>query len=233
MQVQAQLKSVTQTLPLAPSRGFVELARPLPPDAEGFDPSPPWTGKRVFDVTLALGLLPVLGIAAVFVGIMNRVWNPGPLVFSQLRMGQGYRPFVLYKFRSMRLGAERGRGPDDPVETDRIGWLGHLLRRTRIDELPQIVNVLKGDMSFVGPRPDMYGHALRFIRTVPRYRQRHRIRPGITGYAQVTAGYAEGTEGARLKARRDAIYVRRASWRLDISIIARTVFVILTGRGAR
>lgn len=192
-----------------------------------------WHAKRAFDIVLAMALLPLVALTAVVLFALNRVASPGPLIFRQARMGRGGAAFTIYKFRSMLPSMAVHRGPEDPVEVDRITRFGRVLRRTRVDELPQIVNILRGEMSFVGPRPDMYDHARRFTETVPHYRRRHDVRPGITGYAQVTAGYAEGSGGTVEKARRDLVYIRCASPALEASIILRTAYVMVSGHGAR
>ncbi|WP_420391474.1 sugar transferase [Acuticoccus sp.] len=192
-----------------------------------------WQGKRAFDVGLALVMLPVVGLAALILLALNPFVNEGPLIFRQRRMGRAGTPFTILKFRSMLPAKTVCRGPEDPVEVGRITPLGRFIRTTRIDELPQVFNILAGEMSFVGPRPDMLEHAHRFIETVPYYDRRHAVRPGITGFAQVLAGYAEGSAATIHKARLDVVYIRRACVRLELSILARTALVMVTGHGAR
>lgn len=233
----SHLSAVDHDADLLPFLASSGRAEPSVQPAEAPRPvlAPPsvWATKRAFDVVLGIALLPVVGLVAAGLVVGNSILNPGPLVFRQLRMGRHGKPFTIYKFRTMRPGRRTMRGPEDPVETERITRLGAILRRTRVDELPQIINVLNGTMSFVGPRPDMYEHALSYLDSVPCYRRRTAVRPGITGFAQVTTGYAEGSAGAAQKARRDAIYIRRACWGLELAIMARTLGVIVTGRGAR
>ncbi|MEM8550692.1 MAG: sugar transferase, partial [Verrucomicrobiota bacterium] len=125
------------------------------------------------------------------------------------------------------------RGHHDPVEQHRITPLGGLLRKLRIDELPNFFNVLSGDMSLVGPRPDDLEHAKKYAETVPYYSERTRVKPGITGVAQVRMGYAADEGEVRRKARYDRMYVRRSCGRLDLSVIAATFAVMVTGFGAR
>lgn len=192
-----------------------------------------FVGKRVFDVSFAVAALPVVLIACVVLLMLNPVWNRGPLFFSQKRMGRRCKPFFALKFRTMRCTPTIDRGPDDPLETDRITRLGHFLRRTRIDEFPQFFNVLLGHMSVIGPRPDYWDHAIHYVKIVPGYRQRHAIRPGITGLAQVDGGYAEGIEATVTKTRYDLRYLRSVSYRTDWYVLRRTVSVVLTGFGAR
>jgi len=192
-----------------------------------------WWSKRCLDVVVSALLLPFVGVIGLFIALANIRFNPGGLFFPQERMGLGGERFTVYKFRSMLPAKQVCRGPEDPVEVDRITPFGAFLRRTRLDETPQLWNVLRGDMSLVGPRPDMVEHAEIYLRTVPLYRRRFAVRPGISGLAQVTSGYAEGSAGAVEKARRDALYIRRACWRLDLVILARTVGVVLTGHGSK
>lgn len=189
--------------------------------------------KRVFDVATSLAALPVIGIATVVLLIVNPIWNPGPLFFVQTRMGRDCRPFRAVKFRTMRPAGKIRRGPDDPLEAERITPLGQFLRRTRIDELPQFLNVLAGDMSLVGPRPDYWEHAVHYIDTIPGYRQRHAVMPGITGLAQVDGGYAEGVDATSEKTRLDLDYIRRSGLRMEIYVLWRTICVVCTGFGAR
>lgn len=189
--------------------------------------------KRAFDVVAALAALPVVGIAALVLLMINPIWNPGTLLFVQNRMGRGCRPFPALKFRTMRPVRRVVRGPDDPLEAERITPLGKFLRRSRIDELPQFVNVLLGQMSLVGPRPDYWEHAVHYLDSIPGYRQRHVMLPGITGLAQVNGGYAEGMDATMAKTQLDLDYIRRSNVALEAYILWRTVLVVCTGFGAR
>ena len=114
----------------------------------------------------------------------------------------------------------------DPLEKDRITQLGHILRKTKIDELPQILNVLKGDMSLIGPRPDYYNHALLFLEFVPDYRQRYTVKPGITGLSQIRLGYAEGIIATKKKSKVDIFYIQNANLKLEIQILYATLLLI-------
>ncbi len=187
--------------------------------------------KRGFDLAVSFMLLPILALAALTLLFLNPFLNPGPLFYFQDRMGRDCRSFRVWKFRTMADTREIRRGPYDPPEDHRIAPLGEFLRRTRIDELPQIVNVLKGEMSLIGPRPDYLAHAQWYVHEVPGYRERHVMRPGISGYAQVTLGYAATTEGVRQKTAADLYYIRNASVRLDTWIVWRTFLTILHGLG--
>jgi lipopolysaccharide/colanic/teichoic acid biosynthesis glycosyltransferase len=188
--------------------------------------------KRAFDVATALAGLPVLLALVVAILLLNRSRNPGPLFFTQQRMGRGCVPFTIVKFRTM-LPARAARGFDDPLEVDRITPFGAFLRRSRLDELPQLLNVLRGEMSIVGPRPDLYTHATSYLAMIPGYRERHAVRPGITGLAQTKLGYAEGLEATVRKVEADLEYIRAMSFRLEARIVRHTFGVMLTGFGAR
>lgn len=189
--------------------------------------------KRAADILVCLLALPIFVLTATALACLNPLFNAGPLFFTQYRMGRDGRAFRIWKFRSMLPIKGNHRGPEDPLETDRITSLGAFLRRTRIDELPQLINVLRGDMSIIGPRPDVYDYAKCYVDTVPGYASRHAVRPGITGLAQVEAGYVEGTTGTLAKARYDNLYIRRMGWQLDLRIAVRTIAVMMTGFGAR
>lgn len=158
--------------------------------------------------------------------------NAGPLVFRQERMGYQCKPFTALKFRSMLSVTRNARGAFDALETDRITVLGHLIRKTRIDELPQVLNVLRGEMSLIGPRPDSYDHACVYVREIPGYAARHQVMPGISGFAQTEVGYVDGLEGVKRKVAADTYYIANATFRFDLWIFWRTLCVVLARRGA-
>jgi lipopolysaccharide/colanic/teichoic acid biosynthesis glycosyltransferase len=187
--------------------------------------------KRTFDLVGAFLLLPVMLSVAVVLMFANRRLNPGPLFYSQTRMGQDCEPFQAFKFRTMLSVETISRGAFDALEHDRITPFGKFLRKTRLDELPQAINILCGDMSLIGPRPDFYDHAKVYIETVHGYRERHRMRPGISGYAQVRHGYIEGIEGVRSKVTADLQYIARASLWADLKITWATIKVVVGRRG--
>lgn len=191
-----------------------------------------WVVKRWFDIFLSTLLLLPLGVAALVLLALNPFLNPGPLFFVQVRMGRHCRAFKVYKFRSMRCADKMRRGAEDPVEHDRISAFGKFLRKSRIDELPQILNVLLGEMSLIGPRPDFYHHARSFVRVMPEYRFRHQIRPGISGLAQVTHGYAEGIDATHDKVDADLAYIRNAGFKLDAILVLKTIRTVLLRVGA-
>lgn len=203
----------------------------FPPTPTSADTKVP-AGKRVFDCILAGILLLPLVLSAVVLAMLNPFMNPGPLVFRQQRMGHHCQPFTAFKFRSMLPATQTARGAFDALETDRITWLGHLIRRTRIDELPQVLNVLRGEMSLIGPRPDSYEHACVYLREIPGYAERHQVMPGISGFAQTEVGYVDGLDGVKRKVAADQYYIANATFRFDMWIVWRTLCVVLGRRGA-
>ena len=190
-----------------------------------------WISKRLFDVIISLLLLPLLFIISIFLLFLNPLYNSGRLVFIQKRMGKNCKAFFAIKFRTMSPIEEITRKYDEPIELDRITPLGRILRRIRIDELPQILNVLRGDMSLIGPRPDYYVHALEYLKKVEGYSDRHTIRPGITGLSQVRLGYVESLETISKKVSIDNYYIQNVGYIIELKIIFSTIFVIFRGIG--
>lgn len=188
--------------------------------------------KRGFDIVMSLLLLPILVIVGIALLVLNPFHNKGRLLFTQRRMGRDCKPFTALKFRSMIDVPQIQRSADDGLEVDRITRLGAFLRKSRIDELPQVINVLKGDMSLIGPRPDYYDHAVKFLDEVSGYRERHLVRPGISGLAQTELGYIEGVEATRRKVRADLYYIANASLRMELWIFGRTLSVVARRAGA-
>jgi lipopolysaccharide/colanic/teichoic acid biosynthesis glycosyltransferase len=189
--------------------------------------------KRAFDLVVTVVGLPLILFTALILLAINPIWNVGPIFFLQTRMGRDCRPFRAVKFRTMRPASHILRGPDDPLEIDRITPLGQFLRHSRVDELPQIFNVLAGHMSLIGPRPDYWDHAIHYLESIPTYRQRHSVLPGITGLAQVDGGYAEGVDATVEKTRDDLRYIRDSGTAMELYVLWRTINVVLTGFGAR
>jgi lipopolysaccharide/colanic/teichoic acid biosynthesis glycosyltransferase len=187
--------------------------------------------KRGLDITFCLALLPLAAVVGLVLLIANPFLNQGKLIFAQIRMGRNCKPFVAYKFRSMRKVAKITRGAHDPLELERITKLGAILRKTRSDELPQIFNVLRGDMSLIGPRPDYITHARQYLRQIPGYRARHAVRPGISGLAQTELGYAEGVSAVASKVKADIYYINNAGFSLETWIFWRTVMTVLGHKG--
>jgi sugar transferase (PEP-CTERM system associated) len=190
--------------------------------------------KRMMDVsTAAVGLVLALPImCAVAIGI--RLTSPGPALYRQKRVGQHGRVFTLHKFRSMRSDAESVTGAVWAASGDpRITHFGRFIRRTRLDELPQLWNVLKGDMSFVGPRPERPEFVTSLAVNIPFYGQRHVVRPGVTGWAQVRYTYGASVEDALEKLQYDLFYIKNLSITLDLFILLKTIKTVLMRRGGR
>jgi sugar transferase (PEP-CTERM system associated) len=190
--------------------------------------------KRLFDLIMSGALLlltlPIMLVAALCIYLESG----GPVLFRQDRVGQGGRIFALYKFRSMRNDAESDGTPQwAEINDDRSTLVGRLIRKWRIDELPQIFNVLKGEMSFVGPRPERAFFVDQLVTQIPFYALRHTAKPGITGWAQVRYAYGASIDDAIEKLQYDLYYVKNHSLFLDIMILIATVEVVIWGKGAR
>jgi exopolysaccharide biosynthesis polyprenyl glycosylphosphotransferase len=188
--------------------------------------------KRSFDIVcsviILLLTLPLMLLAALAVKLEDR----GPVFYSQERVGKDGKTFYVHKFRSMRTDAEKGGKPQWAQQNDpRITRVGNFMRKTRIDELPQILNVFKGDMSFVGPRPERQYFVDQLIEVVPYYNVRHSVKPGITGWAQVRYGYGSSAEDALQKLQYDLYYVKNNSLFLDVLILIDTLKVVLFRSG--
>ena len=190
--------------------------------------------RRTFDIVLSLALviftLPLTALAALAI----RLDSPGPVFYRQERVGRGGRVFRLYKLRSMRADAEAAGTPQWAVQRDpRVTRVGRLLRLTRVDEIPQVLNVLRGDMAFIGPRPERPAFVEKLARAIPHYADRAVVRPGITGWAQVSFPYGASEEDSRHKLTYDLYYVRHRSLFLDLLILVATVRVVLFQEGSR
>jgi exopolysaccharide biosynthesis polyprenyl glycosylphosphotransferase len=173
---------------------------------------------------------PVILITAIAIKLDSR----GPALFKQERIGENGRIFKVYKFRSMRTDAELNSGPVWAQEDDpRITRVGRIIRNLRIDEIPQMWNVLKGDMSFVGPRPERPHFVNELRKSVPYYDQRHTVKPGITGWAQVLYPYGASENDALQKLKYDLYYVKHMSVVMDLLIVVKTIKIVLFGRGSR
>ena len=189
--------------------------------------------RRIAEITLCLALLLLTLPLLLATAIAIRLDSAGPVLFRQIRIGQHGAPFHVLKFRTMRPDAE----PNGPVwasiDDPRITRIGAFLRRTRIDELPQLLNVLRGEMSLVGPRPERPHFVDLLAREIPGYHDRAAIKPGITGWAQVRFRYGSSVEDSRRKLEYDLYYLRHRSLLLDLLILALTVRVVLSLQGAR
>jgi lipopolysaccharide/colanic/teichoic acid biosynthesis glycosyltransferase len=167
-----------------------------------------------------------------FIWLGNRLTNPGDLFYWQERVGEGGKVFQVVKFRSMVMGAEQDTGVVWARENDeRITPVGRLLRKARIDEMPQFWNVLKGEMSLIGPRPERPFIITTLEKEIPFYRVRHAVRPGITGWAQVCYRYGASVDDAHIKLEYDLYYIKHQSWYLDLVILVKTVRVMLGLQG--
>jgi len=162
-----------------------------------------------------------------------RLDSRGPIFYCQERVGEGGSTFTLCKFRSMRADAEAGTPVWAQDRDDRVTHVGRFIRLTRLDELPQLWNVLRGDMSFVGPRPERPYFVQQLAAAIPFYTERHAVKPGVTGWAQVKYRYGASIEDAREKLRYDLYYIKNMGLLFDLNIIVRTIAVILSGQGAR
>ena len=188
--------------------------------------------KRQTDLVLGIALLiltaPLVAIAAVLV----RLNSSGPVIFRQTRVGLDGREFEVFKLRSMIADAEKNTGPVWAAQNDpRVTTVGRILRKYRIDELPQLVNVLNGEMSLVGPRPERPAFVQQLSESIPHFELRTRVLPGITGLAQIEAGYGRSRADSEEKLKHDMEYVRSASVTLDLLILMRTIRVVLRGAG--
>ena len=188
--------------------------------------------KRISDVLISMIILIITFPLNILISIFIKLDSPGPVLFKQDRIGMNNKIFRIYKFRSMFLDAEKHTGPvwsrkDDP----RVTRVGRILRKLRLDEIPQFYNVLKGEMSLVGPRPERPYFVDMLAQQLPYYRRRLKVRPGITGWAQVKHKYDESIEDVKVKLRYDLFYIENMSFRMDIKILARTILVVLFGKG--
>lgn len=188
--------------------------------------------KRIFDLVLAMVMLPAALLLAGPIALAIKQTSPGPVLFRQARMGWRGKTFVIFKFRTMRTDHE-GQGFTISKDEERITSVGKFLRKTRLDEIPQLINIIKGEMSWIGPRPESLELAKWYCRDVPLFRIRHLVRPGISGWAQVNQGYAAGVEDVTVKVRYDLYYIKHLSLWLDITILLKTIIVVLSGRGSR
>lgn len=187
--------------------------------------------KRVADVALALALLLVSAPLLLILALLILVEDGGPILYVQERSGWMGRPFQVMKLRTMHVESHASPAVWTQPGDDRITWVGRLLRRTRLDELPQLINVLRGEMSLIGPRPERPELEEELEARIPHYRKRHWMLPGLSGWAQVCAPYAASLEEAELKLSYDLYYLRHFSVWLDLLILAKTVKTVLKARG--
>src|SRR5581483_554057 len=190
--------------------------------------------KRAFDVVVALfGVMAVSWLLPILWLVVKKTGGPGPVIFTQTRLGEGGRHFRIYKFRTMRADAEATGAVWAMKDDPRVTKVGKIMRKTRLDELPQLWNVLKGDMSIVGPRPERPEFLEQLQDVVPFWTRRHLVKPGITGWAQVRRGYTADADGTADKLSYDLWYLRHRSLVIDLAVCVKTFTTILTGAGAR
>ncbi|MGA8942239.1 MAG: sugar transferase [Thermoactinomyces sp.] len=180
----------------------------------------------VFSIALLLFTLPVLVLTMIAI----KLESPGPVFYKQERVGLNGKKFNIIKLRSMRMDAEKN-GPQWASRNDpRVTQVGKFIRKTRIDELPQLINILRGDMSLIGPRPERPVFTEQFDKEIPGFKKRLLVKPGLTGWAQVNGGY-EATPAEKFEL--DMYYIRNQSFKIDMQILLRTVWVVVSGSGAR
>jgi exopolysaccharide biosynthesis polyprenyl glycosylphosphotransferase len=194
---------------------------------------PPWeeSTKRVIDIAVS-GLVVIVGLPLwIIVGVLVRLESSGPALYRQERVGKDGVRFNIIKYRSMRQDAER-QGPQWAGKKDpRVTRLGKILRQLHVDEIPQMINVLRGDMSLIGPRPERPVFVQKLSGEIPLYTRRLRVRPGITGWAQVKHQYDETIDDVKKKIQYDLFYIENMSLRMDFKIMLNTLYHVLLGRG--
>jgi len=193
----------------------------------------PITFRRIFDIFSSFFLLLLFLPLWIIIAILIKINSPGTVLYSQERVGLKGRKFRIFKFRTMIQNAEKITGPVLAGKKDsRITQVGSILRKTRLDEIPQLLNVLIGDMSMIGPRPERPYFVEKYISEIPMYKNRLKAKPGITGYAQVNLGYDTGIQDVKEKLKYDLYYINNASsFKLNLKIFIKTFWVIITGKG--
>ena len=187
--------------------------------------------KRFIDVSVSVTVLVCFSWLYLIIGIIVRLGSPGPMFFRQERIGRHGRPFYIFKYRTMHTDAEK-EGPALSSASDpRVTTFGRFLRKVRLDEMPQFVNVIRGDMSLVGPRPERRFYIDQIVVKAPHYKHLQKIRPGITSWGQVKYGYAENVEEMIDRLKFDILYVENMSLLLDVNILVHTILIVLQGRG--
>jgi len=195
---------------------------------------PEWEkkAKRLMDIAVSLLILIVSIPVIIITAIAIKLESKGPIIFKQERIGLNGKPFNVYKFRSMVNDAEKKSGPVWSSKNDpRITKVGKIIRKIRVDEIPQMYNVLKGEMSLVGPRPERKYFIEQLSKEIPLYKRRLKVRPGVTCWAQVKHKYDETIEDVKTKLNYDLFYIENISIRMDLKILFRTIFVVLFGKG--
>ena len=189
--------------------------------------------KRGIDILASLIALTLFFPFILLITLAIKLDSKGPILYQQERVGEDGKIFRLLKFRSMRVDAEAGEPVWASVNDPRITRVGRVIRKLRLDEIPQMINVLRGEMSFVGPRPERPFFVQQLEKEVPYYSERHVIKPGITGWAQISYRYGASKEDALEKLKYDLYYIKHISIVLDLTIIFETAKIVLLGKGAR
>ena len=190
--------------------------------------------KRIMDVLLSILAIVLFSPLFIFAAILIKLTSKGPIFFTQTRVGKDGKLFTIYKFRTMHVNAEKETGPVWASENDpRLIPAGKFLRKTHIDEIPQFINVLRGEMSVIGPRPERPTFVTVLKTQITDYEKRLQVKPGITGLAQVRHQYDATIDDVRKKIKYDLLYIKNMCLWTDIRILVRTVRVVLTGEGAR
>lgn len=187
--------------------------------------------KRLLDLLTVVVLAPIALLLGIITAVLVRLSGPGPVVFRQTRVGRNEQPFTLYKFRSMVADAEKHGAQWASRRDPRVTPIGRVLRAIRMDELPQLLNVLRGDMSIIGPRPERPEFVSQLSQTIPHYHLRHLVRPGLTGWAQVKFRYGSSAEDAAVKLTYDLYYVKNMSIVLDGKIVLKTILTVVSRQG--
>ncbi len=187
--------------------------------------------KQLLDIILVLVSLPLILPIMIITGILIMLESRGGIFFVQERIGQNEVPFKMYKFRSMYANTATDQTTEDA--DSRVTKIGKFIRKTRIDELPQFYNVLRGEMSLIGPRAEFHKFVEEYEREIPFYHYRHIVKPGISGWAQVMQGYNFGVDETKVKLEYDLYYIKNFSFSLDVLIFFKTIQTVVTGFGAR
>lgn len=189
--------------------------------------------KQLWEILFVLITLPITLPIMVITAVLIKLESQGPIMFIQERIGQGGGVFKIYKFRSMSVRPKNANDKFATQELSRITKVGRIIRKTRIDELPQFINILKGEMALIGPRPEQESFVKKFEKEISFYGYRHMVKPGITGWAQTVQGYADDADSTRVKLSYDLYYIKNLSFWLDVNILFKTIRTIVTGFGAQ
>jgi lipopolysaccharide/colanic/teichoic acid biosynthesis glycosyltransferase len=189
--------------------------------------------KRILDIFLIVSMLPFIFLVGIVTALAIKLESSGPVFFWQKRVGKLGQPFNMLKFRSMTTDSENNGSQFASNGDARVTKVGKLIRKMRIDEIPQLWNVLKGEMSIIGPRPEQVAFVEKFNKSIPNYSRRHIVSPGITGLAQTEQGYVDDENGTMIKLKFDLTYIENLSFKADVKIVMKTIYTILTGFGAR